>query len=124
MNPAGPRIAIRRFIGLAVLALLLGQWTVLRHALAHTGSSPALAAFAAVDAATDTVAVADESWGHAAGSSVCQLVDQWLVGQLLGADAAASPCVPPAPTRAASPGSPIWSSPGGQAYQARGPPRT
>lgn len=120
MNPASPRIAVRRLIGLALLALLLGQWTVLRHALTHTGSRPALAAAAAVDAAA--VAVADDAWGHAAGSSVCQLVDQWLLGQLLGVDATASPCVSPAPPRAASPGSPIWSSPAAQAYQARGPP--
>lgn len=132
MNPLSQRYAVRRLIGAVLLALLLGQWTVLTHSIAHTRLSPDVAAFggAGADADADAEASAsasadtDESWGHLAGSSVCQLVDQLLVGQAVGGEPAASPCVPPDARRAAALATSIGPSPTAHAYQARGPPRT
>ena len=120
MSPLSQHYAIRRLIGVALLALLLGQWTVLTHSVAHTRLTPGVAASADADADAD----ADESWGHDAGSSFCQLVDQLLVGQAVGGEPAASPCVPPAATQAAAPATSIGPSPTAHSYHARGPPRT
>ena len=142
MHPLSQRYAVRRLIGAVVLAMLLGQWTVLTHSIAHTRLGPDAAAFIGVgvgvgvgadadaDADADAGATAtasadtDDSWGHHAGSSVCQLVDQLLIGQAVGGDPAASPCVPPDATRAESLARSIGPSPVAHAYRARGPPRT
>jgi hypothetical protein len=108
------RPSARRWIGVAVLALLLAQWTALGHAFSHASWRGTTAAAQADDA---------HSWSHSAGSSACQLVDQLLVGQATGGEPP-SWCVvpigadvaplapPPAPAR-----HPL------AAYDARGPPR-
>jgi len=134
MHPLNQRYAVRRLIGAVVLALLLGQWTVLTHSITHTRLGPDAAAFVGVGvgvgagagatASADTDTDTDESWGHHAGSSVCQLVDQLLIGQAVGGEPAAGPCVPPDATRAESLATLIGPSPVAHAYQARGPPRT
>ena len=102
-----------RLIGAVVLSLMLGQWTVLVHAIEHAHAP------VTVSGADD----ADHAWGHHAGSLECRLLDQLLQGQAPGAELAAVAGLPPA----ASPWVPAASSIGpvaaARVYEARGPPR-
>ena len=113
MNPLRHCNATRRLIGVALLALLLGQWAVLAHSIAHA-RTPAPAAVSA-----DT----DHAWGHPAGTPACHLVDHLLAGQAPGGEPASVAFVPPAEMGLAVPASSIGPRPAPRAYQARGPPR-
>ena len=113
MNPLRHRNASRRVIGVALLALLLAQWTVLAHSIAHAWSP------AVVDVAAD----ADHAWGHHAGTSACHLVDHLLAGQAPGGETASVPGLPPAALRLVAPAPSIGPGPVSRAYEARGPPR-
>ena len=113
MNPLRHRNATRRLVGVALLALLLGQWTVLAHSIAHARAR------AAVAVSADT----DHAWGHHAGTPACHLVDHLLAGQAPGGEPASDTRLPPAalPVATAAPSigpGPVW-----RAYEARGPPR-
>jgi hypothetical protein len=108
------RPSARRWIGVAVLALLLAQWTALGHAFSHASWRSPTAVAQADDA---------HGWSHSAGSSACQLVDQLLVGQATGGDPpvlcvvlTGATAAPLAPSRAPAQ-RPL------AAYDARGPPR-
>ena len=105
--------AIRRLVGVALLALLLALWTALTHTIAHAPLG------AAGVVATD----ADATWGHQGGTSSCQLVDQLLIGQLSGGDPAAISWFWPSAAPAASPNFSIVCGIALWAYEARGPPR-
>jgi len=96
-----------------LLALLLGQWTVLAHSIAHARTP------AGATAAADTV----DGWGHNAGTRACHLVDHLLAGQAPGSEPTALPCLPRAATKVAVAAASIGSGPIAQAYEARGPPR-
>lgn len=116
MNLLCRRNATRRIVGvalLALLALLLGQWTLLAHTIAHARAPAALA----------VSADADHDWGHHAGTPACHLVDHLLTGQAPGAQAASAPPVPPAAVRVAAPPPSIGPGAVARAYEARGPPR-
>ena len=113
MNPLRHRNAARRLIGAALLALLLGQWAVLAHSIAHARTP----AGAAVSANTD------DAWSHHAGTPACHLVDHLLVGQAAGAEPVSIPCLPPAARQVAAPAPSIGPGPASRAYEARGPPR-
>lgn len=100
---------------MALLALVLGQWSVLAHAVWH---APGAAGAASVVADAD----GDHLWGHQAGTHGCHLVDHLLVGQATGAEppavfATAAAAVPAQAVAAVPmPGASTW------AYAARGPP--
>ena len=105
--------ATRRLVGVALLTLLLAQWTVLTHAIAH----------AQLGTGAVVAAQADAPWSHQAGTPSCLLVDHLLIGQLSGGDPAAIPWFWPASAPAASPNLPIACGFALRAYEARGPPR-
>jgi hypothetical protein len=109
--------ASRRFVGVALLALLLGQWTVLAHSIAHAPTTEA----SAVSAEPDHVG--DHSWDHATGTSTCQLVDHLLAGLASAGEPAPAPCLPPAALRVAALCASPAPGPIARAYEARGPPR-
>ena len=115
MSPLRHRNAARRFIGVALLALLLllGQWMVIAHSIAHA-RTPASAAVSA-----DT----HHAWDHRADTPACHLVDHLLAGQAPGAELASVAFVPPSAVEVAVPASSIGPVPALRAYQARGPPR-
>ena len=113
MIPLCHRNATRRLVGVALLALLLGQWTVLAHSIAHARAP------AAVAVSVDT----DHVWGHHAGTPACHLVDHLLAGQAPGGESASVAYVPPADLRVAAPAPSIGPGPVLRAYEARGPPR-
>jgi hypothetical protein len=113
MNTPRLRNAARRLIGVALLALLVGQWTALAHSIGHA-HLPARA----------TLSVDDhDAWGHEAGAPSCQLVDHLLVGQATGGDPAPLLWLPPAATLLAAPAPSIAPGPASRAFEARGPPR-
>ena len=105
--------AARRLVGVALLALLLAQWTALTHAIAHVP----------LGAGAMVAAQADTAWGHQAGAPACALVDHLLFGQLSGGDCAAIPWFLPTASPAAAPRLPIVCGVALRAYEARGPPR-
>ncbi len=113
MIPLRHRNAMRRLVGVAVLALLLGQWTVLAHTIVHAQAS------AAGTASVET----DYVWGHDAGSSTCHLIDHLLLGQAPGGDRASVACLAPPALRVAAPAPSANPVPGSRSYEARGPPR-
>lgn len=113
MIPLHQRNATRRLVGVALLALLLGQWTVLAHSIAH----------ALAPAAAEVSVESDHTWGHHAGSPACHLVDHLLTGQAPGGDAASATGLPPAAMQVAAPAASVGPGPLSQAYEARGPPR-
>ncbi len=96
-----------------MLALLLGQWTVLAHSVAHAQTAET----AAVSADSD------QTWGHQADTTACHLVDHLLTGQAAGAEPASLAFVPHSATEVAVAASSIDPSPALRAYRARGPPR-
>lgn len=104
--------ASRRLVGVALLALLLGQWTVLAHSIAH----------ARAPAASGVSVEADHAWDHAAGTPTCHLVDHLLAGQAPPVDLAPAPCLPAAAPRIAALSSSLSPGPISRAYEARGPP--
>lgn len=103
----------RRLVGVALLALLLAQWTALAHAIAH----------APLAAGSALVAQADAPWGHAANTPDCRLVDQLLIAPLSGADSSATVWFWPATAVASTRDLPVVCSATLRAYEARGPPR-
>ena len=105
--------ATRRLVGVALLTLLLAQWTALTHAIAH----------AQLGTGAVVAAQADAPWGHQAGTPSCLLVDHLLIGQLSGGDPAAIPWFWPAAAPEAMRKLAIVCSATLQAYEARGPPR-
>ncbi len=125
----------RRLVGVVLLALLVAQWSALLHAVAH---APALSAArfhhatpqaaGAEAAASDTTdhrrhAGHSDHSDHEAGSSVCQLFDQLLLGQAPGSN---GPPVIAAPWRQEAPQAQRPSATPRTAatpYEARGPPR-
>lgn len=107
------RNATRRLVGVALLALLLGQWTLLAHSIVHA-RAPSTAAASPE---------ADHAWGHHAGTSACHLVDHLLTGQAPGGEPTTVSCLPPAAMRVAAPAPSIGPGPASRAYEARGPPR-
>ncbi|MBA4178217.1 MAG: hypothetical protein C0505_16925 [Leptothrix sp. (in: Bacteria)] len=113
MSALRPGDAARRIVGVALLALLLGQWTVLAHLIAHA-RAPAAAA---------VLADGDNVWGHDAGTPACHLVDHLLAGQAPGGEPAPAACVPRALPRLAAPAPSTHAGPAAQAYEARAPPR-
>lgn len=106
------RDAARRLLGLALLALVLAQWSVLSHAIAH--------APAAADVAGQ--ADPDHAHGHEAGTSVCQLVGHLLQGQAPASSvqtpSPASPTAAPAPRASLT----VVAGPVVRPYDSRGPP--
>lgn len=107
-------MAMRRLIGVALLAWVMGQWTVLSHSIAHAQPVPG------VESSADS----NHVWGHAAGTSACHIVDHLLAGQAPAGDPPTPPCRPIAAMRMAVPPVPsIGPGPASRAYQARGPPR-
>lgn len=117
------RQALRRVVGVVLLALLLGQLTVLVHSTDHARVRLAAEDSAALAAVAPAEAHSDSAWGHAAGTPACQLIDHLLFGQAPGALPAALVFAPPADRGLAAPEASIGPGPVGQAYQARGPPR-
>lgn len=113
MNTPRHCTAIRRLVGVMVLALLLAQWVALTHAVAH----------AQLDADSALAAESDNAWGHQAATPSCQLVDQLLIGQLSVGDPAAIPWFWATATPVASPILSIDRGVTLRAYEARGPPR-
>jgi hypothetical protein len=111
------RLASRRLVGVALLALVLGQWTMLAHAIAHARTAAVVEHAAGVDQ--------DHShgWGHDAGTPVCDLVDHLLTGQAPGVSHEAVRCLPPAAALAATAAPSEAPGPFAPAYEARGPPR-
>ncbi|MFM7531630.1 MAG: hypothetical protein ACKO5J_03895 [Rubrivivax sp.] len=87
MHAPTPRHTARRLIAVALLALVLGQWTALAHSIGHA-HLPDDAAAPAVDD--------HGAWGHQAGTQACQLVDHLLSGQAAGGGPAPLVVVPPA----------------------------
>ncbi len=113
MNPHRNRGATRRVVAAVLLALLLGQWTVLVHAINHAGTATPAA----------LSADSDQAWGHQSGTSACHLVDHLLAGQAPGGEPASAAFVPPSAIEVAVPATPICPGPASRAYEARGPPR-
>ncbi len=113
VNPLRHRYAIRRLIGVVLLALLLGQWTVLAHSIAHARAPAAIAL-------SDE---SDDAWGHHAGTPACHLIDHLLAGQAPGVEAASVPGLPPTDSRVAALAPSIGPGAASRAYEARGPPR-
>jgi hypothetical protein len=103
---------IRRSIGAALLSLILGQWTLLVHAIEHAHAP------AAVAGAHD----GDHAWGHQAGSATCDLFDQLLSGQAPGGAPAAAHGPHPGTSPSVAPTWSICRGPAARAYEARGPP--
>ncbi len=108
-----PRPAARRIVGVLLLALWLGQWSLLAHSIAH--ALPSAMAVAASD--TDT------AWGHDAGTTACHLVDHLLLGQAPGGQPPSVACLPAAVLRLSAPAASAAPGPVAAAYDARGPPR-
>ncbi len=115
MKPLARRNASRRLVGLALAALLLAQWTVLVHWIAHARAPAVVERSAEPDQ--------DNAWGHHAGASACVLVDHLLTGQAPGVEHAAAACEPPAQPRVAAAAPADAPAPAARAYDARGPPR-
>ena len=123
--------AMRRIVGVALLAMLLAQWQALAHAIAHGPWHTDAVAEGANDAAGpwghanhDGHAGHDgDGWGHPAGSPACELFDALLGAQAPGAEAATLPLLPPSQGRFALPGRLADAAPALRAYEARGPPR-
>jgi hypothetical protein len=96
-----------------MLALLMGQWTVLAHSIAHARTL----------ADADAVSVeSDHVWDHHAGTPACHLIDHLLAGQAPGGQTATVSCLPPAALQVAAPAPSINPGPVSRAYEARGPP--
>lgn len=112
MHPLRHLNATRCLVGVALLALLLGQWAVLAHSIAHA-RTPAVAA---------VFVESDHAWGHHAGTPACQLVDHLLTGQAPGGEATSAAGLPPGALRVAAPAPSIGPGPVSRAYEARGPP--
>lgn len=104
--------SIRRWIGAALLSLILGQWALLVHAIEHARAPVAVAG------AHDD----DHTWGHQTGSAACDLFDQLLSGQAPGGAPSAAPGPQPGTSTSAAPTSSICRSLAVRAYEARGPP--
>ena len=119
MNSIRQRRLTCRIVGVLLLALLLAQWTVLGHAIAHGSVAPGVSASPAAHAGNDV----GLTWGHEAGAPECQLFDQLLSGQALGAEAAPMPGVPLASTPLAANELSPCRQPTLRAYLARGPPQ-
>lgn len=114
--------AIRRIVGVALLAMLLAQWQVLAHAIAHGPWYSHAAALADIGRA-DQPGHAEDGWGHPAGAPACELFDALLGAQAPGAEPATAPQLPKSPRRFASPAQLADIGPALRAYEARGPPR-
>jgi hypothetical protein len=103
-------------MGLALLALLVGQWAILGHSIAHA-RTPDVA-----ERLVDVAHKQGQDWGHEAGTSACDLVEHLLTGQAPGEEhevlLGLAPVEGPAAV-AASSNAPGLVSP---AYEARGPP--
>ena len=123
--------AMRRIVGVALLAMLLAQWQALAHAIAHGPWHTDAVAVAANEAAGhwdhgnhDGHAGHDaDGWGHPAGSPACEVFDALLGAQAPGAEAATLPLLPPSQGRYALPERLADAGPALRAYEARGPPR-
>jgi hypothetical protein len=113
------RLATHRLIGVALLAMLLGQWSVLVHSIDHARAHEVVEQSVDGDHAHDH----DHAWGHHAGTPTCQLVDHLLVGQAAGGEPAPILWLPPAATRLAALTPSVSPAPASLAYEARGPPR-
>lgn len=117
MNLLRHRTATRRLVGVALLALMLGQWALLAHTIAHAPGSVAAAVAVVSDTGTD------DDWDHQAGTAQCHLLDHLLAGQAPGADSATPACPPPTTTRLAAPAPANEPGAALPVYEARGPPR-
>ena len=115
MMSSRTRTASRRLIGVVLLALLWGQWTILAHSIAHARPASVVQGSAGPEP--------EPTWGHQAGSSACVLVDHLLTGQAPGGEPAAAPRLPPANSPISAAATSPDPSPALQGYQARGPPR-
>ena len=106
----------RRIIGVALLALLLGQWAALAHSVQHARepTGPAVPAYVATDDS--------DVWGHQVGTSACHLMGHLLTGQAPGVANVAVPCSPLAAVPAMAPTAPPYQGAASRAYEARGPP--
>lgn len=123
MSAPRRRHAARRLIGVALLALLFGQWAALAHSIGHA-HLPSQAALHDHDHDHDHDDGRDhDPWGHEAGTSGCQLFDHLLVEQAASGESQpalwrpAAYALPMALAPSISPCSPSRS------YDARGPPR-
>lgn len=128
----------RRFLGVALLALLLAQWSALTHGVWHarTGTEPAAIAAATTGQALGAQAAAntrvqaapaatagDERWGHRAGAAACQLFDQLLLGQAAASEPPQLVSLAPAGALARPGAAALLPGAPATAYEARGPPR-
>jgi hypothetical protein len=104
---------VGRLVGVALLALLLAQWTALTHAVAHAPLAADMA----------LAAEAESPWGHGVNSPSCDLIDHLLLGHAMLGDPSPLAWVPPEATLAKVPKSRLFRSGTRQAYEARGPPR-
>jgi hypothetical protein len=111
------RLASRRLIGVALLAMLLGQWSVLAHSIGHARAHDLVAQSVDGDHAHDY------DWGHRAGTSACDLVDHLLTGQAPGGEPTAGLWLPPETTHIAAGAASNAPGPVAWPYEARGPPR-
>ena len=120
MNRPRHRTSLSRLIGVAVLALLLGQWTVLLHSIEHAHAHKHAHAHEYAEITAE--ANADHDWGHEAGTPTCQLLDQLLTGQAPSPERLAVDYLRPADVRVAAPAPSTAPGPAWRAYQPRGPP--
>lgn len=111
------RLATRRLVGVALLAMWLGQWSILAHAIGHARGSEA------ASHAVDGEHAHDAAWGHQAGTSACDLVDHLLTGQAPGSEPAAGLRLRPEASHIAAGAASNGPGPTATAYEARGPPR-
>lgn len=116
MQFARTHLATRRLIGVALLAMLLGQWTALVHSIDHAR------AHEFVEQSVDGSHAHDDAWGHRAGTSACDLVDHLLTGQAPGGEPAAGLWLSPETSHIAAGAASNAPRPVVRAYEARGPP--
>ncbi len=104
---------MRGLLGVAVLVLLLAQWTALVHAIVHAPTGVHTTASRDVDAA----------WGHTADSASCHLLDHLLTGQAPGPAEAKAPFACPVEAAPASRLTAIHRHQVLRPYEALGPPQ-
>lgn len=117
MHFSRTRLASRRLIGVALLAMLLGQWSVLAHSIGHARALDLVAPSSSADHAHD------DPWGHQADTAACALVDHLLTGQAPGGEPAAELGLPRQTSRVAAGAASHASWAVARPYEARGPPR-